>query len=468
MLQFCLIGSRDDVSLAYFARTIKTFCKMQNSPIECHVILVEPATNLFCEPCVDVALPYAGQTLLAALAYLGYDPKNSFGNNYLAPWHWVSRFTISPQPPPPYDLVLQCSCIEFQKVSQKITHVSIDGQVVSVDFVIMAQNITSFPIGSLNKALQPTRLVRQTDSFFCENTFVCGTAASFTTNDSCALSGIFVAQYIKTFSLKVTCLYFTVVTTREQKVKEYENICGPVHQMLPRSSIFAVNLSANAIEEGFKKKDIIRLKIQKRGADQVVHPDSDYFFVDATSLSVFSNSDPMYDELRDSYQQYVRRYLDRGINPLEKQVETMVQKSENVRLSPGTNVESWIDFQDKYPDVMEDGSQAHWRCSVALVSKTATRKQEDPNINDLCVYEAHVHNGLAEGKIVSPPRGENGFGFDTRYEPIPRESNHSIGQTFAELDLDEKCLYSARADGIFSSLYWLAMHDVFDQMYNSN
>ena len=53
---------------------------------------------------------------------------------------------------------------------------------------------------------------------------------------------------------------------------------------------------------------------------------------------------------------------------------------------------------------------------------------------------SEVFEGRVEGKLVWPPRGELGFGYDPVFQP------NGFGQTFAELDPAQKQAMSHRAD----------------------
>ncbi|MCS7120510.1 MAG: XTP/dITP diphosphatase [Nitrososphaerota archaeon] len=57
--------------------------------------------------------------------------------------------------------------------------------------------------------------------------------------------------------------------------------------------------------------------------------------------------------------------------------------------------------------------------------------------------------GVAEGRIVLQPRGDSGFGFDPIFEP-----DNSIGKTFGEMPIDEKNLFSHRAQALRKFAVW--------------
>jgi len=60
----------------------------------------------------------------------------------------------------------------------------------------------------------------------------------------------------------------------------------------------------------------------------------------------------------------------------------------------------------------------------------------------------HTFRGTAEGIILDPPRGHNGFGYDPLFY-FPR-----ISKTFAELTADEKAHYSHRGAAFRTFLEW--------------
>ena len=67
---------------------------------------------------------------------------------------------------------------------------------------------------------------------------------------------------------------------------------------------------------------------------------------------------------------------------------------------------------------------ARFRCVIALSSPSG---------------DARTVEGRCEGSIIDALRGDGGFGYDPLFEPV------GYGQTFAEMDIDEKNRISHRA-----------------------
>src|ERR1700730_924841 len=65
-----------------------------------------------------------------------------------------------------------------------------------------------------------------------------------------------------------------------------------------------------------------------------------------------------------------------------------------------------------------------------------------------------VFRGVAEGTILTAPRGSNGFGYDPLFY-FPQ-----IGKTFAELTTEEKATHSHRVAAFRSFLAWCAANPV--------
>ena len=63
----------------------------------------------------------------------------------------------------------------------------------------------------------------------------------------------------------------------------------------------------------------------------------------------------------------------------------------------------------------------------------------------VCFYvkgQKYIFEGIAEGKIIEAPRGEAGFGYDPIFVPEGSE------RTFAEMNMEEKNVFSHRAKAI--------------------
>ena len=83
----------------------------------------------------------------------------------------------------------------------------------------------------------------------------------------------------------------------------------------------------------------------------------------------------------------------------------------------------WTDIEVAGPDASRD---AHFACALSLAR---------PNDGQIETFEGRV-----DGKLVWPPRGDKGFGYDPMFVPAGHE------QTFGEMDPAEKHKISHRAD----------------------
>ena len=83
----------------------------------------------------------------------------------------------------------------------------------------------------------------------------------------------------------------------------------------------------------------------------------------------------------------------------------------------------WTDIEVAGPDASRD---AHFACALSLAW---------PNDGQIETFEGRV-----DGKLVWPPRGDRGFGYDPMFVPAGHE------QTFGEMDPAEKHKISHRAD----------------------
>ena len=63
--------------------------------------------------------------------------------------------------------------------------------------------------------------------------------------------------------------------------------------------------------------------------------------------------------------------------------------------------------------------------------------------------QTKLFEGTCEGRIISEPRGKNGFGYDPLFVPNGSE------QTFAELDAEAKSRLSHRSQALAKLKLWL-------------
>jgi XTP/dITP diphosphohydrolase len=93
-------------------------------------------------------------------------------------------------------------------------------------------------------------------------------------------------------------------------------------------------------------------------------------------------------------------------------------------------------------DVPAEKRTSRFRCVIALVPVPAGKIE---NASPVCFsdeHEAQIFDGACEGKIISAPRGQNGFGYDPLFVP------DGFTQTFAELGDDIKNQSSHRAKAL--------------------
>ena len=83
----------------------------------------------------------------------------------------------------------------------------------------------------------------------------------------------------------------------------------------------------------------------------------------------------------------------------------------------------WTDIEVAGPDASRD---AHFACALSLAW---------PNDGQIETFEGRV-----DGKLVWPPRGDKGFGYDPMFVPAGHE------ETFGEMDQAEKHKITHRAD----------------------
>ena len=83
----------------------------------------------------------------------------------------------------------------------------------------------------------------------------------------------------------------------------------------------------------------------------------------------------------------------------------------------------WREVEAAGPDASRD---AHFACALSLA------RPDDGQVQSF--------EGRVDGRLVWPPRGDKGFGYDPMFQPIGRD------QTFGEMDPEEKHRISHRAD----------------------
>jgi len=93
-------------------------------------------------------------------------------------------------------------------------------------------------------------------------------------------------------------------------------------------------------------------------------------------------------------------------------------------------------------DVPPDKRTARFRCVIVLAPVLDKKIEGFSPVCDAEEFATRIFEGICEGKIISAPRGRNGFGYDPLFVPDGFE------QTFAELGEDVKNRLSHRAKAL--------------------
>ena len=93
-------------------------------------------------------------------------------------------------------------------------------------------------------------------------------------------------------------------------------------------------------------------------------------------------------------------------------------------------------------DVPPEKRTARFHCVIALVAVPVGRIEVASPVCYADEFEPQFFDGVCEGRIISAPRGQNGFGYDPLFVPIGFE------QTFAELGDEVKNQLSHRAKAL--------------------
>jgi XTP/dITP diphosphohydrolase len=93
-------------------------------------------------------------------------------------------------------------------------------------------------------------------------------------------------------------------------------------------------------------------------------------------------------------------------------------------------------------DVPLEKRTARFRCVIALVGVPAGKIEVTSPVCYADEFGPQTFDGICEGRIISAPRGQNGFGYDPLFLPVGYE------QTFAELGDGVKNQLSHRAKAL--------------------
>lgn len=102
-------------------------------------------------------------------------------------------------------------------------------------------------------------------------------------------------------------------------------------------------------------------------------------------------------------------------------------------------------------DVPQEKRTARFRCALALVPAPRGKAEgagPGRHVNG-AEMQTKLFEGVCEGRIISEPRGKNGFGYDPLFVPNGSE------QTFAELDAAAKSRVSHRSQALSKVKLWL-------------
>ena len=93
-------------------------------------------------------------------------------------------------------------------------------------------------------------------------------------------------------------------------------------------------------------------------------------------------------------------------------------------------------------DVPAEKRTARFHCVIALVGVPEGKVESASPVCYADEFEPRPFDGVCEGRIISEPRGKNGFGYDPLFMPVGYE------QTFAELGDEVKNRLSHRAKAL--------------------
>ena len=93
-------------------------------------------------------------------------------------------------------------------------------------------------------------------------------------------------------------------------------------------------------------------------------------------------------------------------------------------------------------DVPPEERTARFHCVIALVGVPEGKVESASPVCYADEFEPRTFDGVCEGRIISEPRGKNGFGYDPLFVPVGFE------QTFAELGEDVKNKISHRSKAL--------------------
>jgi len=109
---------------------------------------------------------------------------------------------------------------------------------------------------------------------------------------------------------------------------------------------------------------------------------------------------------------------------------------------PGVKSARYADGEPQYVDIVDK--------LLAKMERQDNRRARFRTVISVIIDgKESLFEGICEGRIITERRGSNGFGYDPVFIP------DGADRTFAEMELDEKKLYSHRAKALKKLIEWL-------------
>jgi len=109
---------------------------------------------------------------------------------------------------------------------------------------------------------------------------------------------------------------------------------------------------------------------------------------------------------------------------------------------PGVKSARYADGEPQYVDIVD-------KLLAKMEGQDNRRARFRTVISVIIDGKESLFEGICEGRIITERRGSNGFGYDPVFIP------DGADRTFAEMELDEKKLYSHRAKALKKLIEWL-------------
>ncbi|MEE6186275.1 RdgB/HAM1 family non-canonical purine NTP pyrophosphatase [Niabella digestorum] len=109
---------------------------------------------------------------------------------------------------------------------------------------------------------------------------------------------------------------------------------------------------------------------------------------------------------------------------------------------PGVKSARYADGEPQYVDIVD-------KLLAKMEGQDNRRARFRTVISVIIDGKESLFEGICEGRIITERRGNNGFGYDPVFIP------DGADRTFAEMELDEKKLYSHRAKALKKLIEWL-------------